>query len=70
MFHRHSNPAPEMLASGQWSKQGRNWVHVSGVVVESLGDGRWQVGQWVYGVLYAARDAVEYEYRKKMAAGA
>lgn len=53
----------QMIASGQWSKQGKTYVHVSGDRIEKLSDGRWQAGKWVYVVLHAARSAVEHARR-------
>jgi hypothetical protein len=49
----------EMLASGQWTKHGKDYHHVSGVVVKNNGDGRWLVNGFIYDRLWAVRHAVE-----------
>ncbi len=57
---RHPNSTgAEMLASGQWSKQGHDYVHVSGATLSPAGNGDWIIGGYRYSSLWAARLAVE-----------
>jgi hypothetical protein len=49
----------QMLASGQWSKSGHEYVHVSGATLSLSGNGDWLIGGYRYSTLWAARSAVE-----------